>query len=329
MGLADIHRLRAQAVRRSAALLAIACGLVLTAAPLVYSMFERTDEAERILDRFTFLTVGDNPDRYLAEAEITREGSDELVEDAIPRLAADAGVGEAELARRYPHLAALQTELPAATDFSVRYSEQLEEVKDKFRSVYDIPVTGLSLTAVPWLYVLGGLACLAVGGFALAAGGKAPFVAMLAVGLVIALAPLAFGGAGKSADGEDIKRFAENGLTEKAAAAAQSASTSLDAAVAEAKLKILPEIGAAQGIPEEDLAEGMDERYPAAATFLAEWDVIGPRLSKLADAVSASVAEFESAKFLPIAFAVWLMVGSGLAMSIGAALGLLRGRGAG
>jgi hypothetical protein len=329
MGLADIHGLRAHAVRRSAAVVALACGLVLTAAPLVYSMFERTDEAERILDRFTFLTLGDNPDRYLAEAEITREGSDELVGDAIPRLAAEAGIGEAELARRYPDVAALQAKLPAATDFSVRYSEQLEAVKDKFRSVYDIPVAGLPLTAVPWLYVLAGLACLAAGGFVLRAGGVAPLVVMLVVGLLIALGPMALGGVGKSADGEDVKRFAENGLTEKAAVTAQSAWASLDAAVSEAELKVLPEIAAAQGLSDEELAEGIDGRFPAAATFLAEWHVIGPRLSRLADAVSASVADFESAKNLPIAFSVWLMVGSGLAMSIGAGLALLRGPDAG
>jgi hypothetical protein len=250
------------------------------------------------------------------------------VDVAIPRLAADAGINEAELSRRYPELAALRGELPDATDFSVRYSEQLEAVKDKFQSVYDIPVAGLPLTAVPWLYLLAGVACLASGALVLRTGGRAALVAMLALGLLIALIPVALGGIGKSADGEDVKDFAEKGLTSRAAAAAQSASASLDAALTEAEQTILPEIAAEEGISEAALAEEIEERYPRAATLLAEWDVIGPRLSRLADAVSASVAEFESAKNLPIAFSVWLMVACGIAISIGAAFGLVRDRGA-
>jgi hypothetical protein len=311
-------------LRRSAAFIALACGLLLVATPLATSMFERTAEAERILDRFPFLTLDGNPDRYLTEAEVTREGSTELFEEAIPRLAAEAGISEAALARRHPELAALRSELPAATDFSVRYSDQLEAVKDKFGSVYDIPVAGLPLTAVPWLFLLAGLACIAAAAFVLRTEGAIPLVAMLGLGLVIALGPLVFDGLGKSADGEDVKDFAENGLTEKAATTAKTASESLDAAIAEAESGVLPELAAAQGISEEELAAEVDERFPASATLLAEWEVIGPRLARLAAAVSASVAEFESATKLPIALPVWLLVGCGVAMSIGAAVALLR-----
>ena len=46
------------------------------------------------------------------------------------------------------------------------------------------------------------------------------------------------------------------------------------------------------------------------------------RLARLADAVSESVEEFDSAKKLPIAFPVWLLIGLGLAMALAAGAGL-------
>ncbi|MDP9228770.1 MAG: hypothetical protein M3M99_06890, partial [Actinomycetota bacterium] len=64
-------------MRRLTGVLAIAIGLGLLLIPVAYSMFDRTADAERILDRFEFLTAGDNPQRYLDEAETTRAGSSE------------------------------------------------------------------------------------------------------------------------------------------------------------------------------------------------------------------------------------------------------------
>ena len=80
-------------------------------------------------------------------------------------------------------------------ELSERFASQVE---DKFESVYDIPVAWLSLTAVPWLFLISGLACLAVGALVARTGGAAPLVAMLALGFAIAAGPVAFGALGKS-----------------------------------------------------------------------------------------------------------------------------------
>lgn len=138
-------------MRRWLAILTVAIGVGLIAIPIVYSMFSRTEDAERILDRFTFLTLGDNPARYLDEAETTRAGSAELIDEAIPGLAADAGLTESDLEHltqtMFPALLTAQEEIPLANDFSIRYSEQLDAVDEKFQSVYDIPVADLPLPA--------------------------------------------------------------------------------------------------------------------------------------------------------------------------------------
>jgi len=82
-------------IRRAAALLAAVVGLGLVALPFTYSMFGRTADAERILDRFEFLALNGNPDRYLQDAVETRAGSSELVEKALPAIAPGAvGVGD-------------------------------------------------------------------------------------------------------------------------------------------------------------------------------------------------------------------------------------------
>jgi hypothetical protein len=309
-------------MRKAAALMAIVAGLVLVAVPLAYSMFDRTDKAERILDRFEFLTLDDNPERYLAEAEVTRDGSTELVEEAIPGLAAEAGIPEDQLDERYPALAEAQETVPAAHDFSVRYSEQLDAVDEKFQSVYDIPVSWLPLTATAWMFVAGGFACLLAGAVALRGTGRGPLAAILVIGSAMALGPVLLGGVGKATDGEDVKDFAENGLTDRAATAAQEASADLDGLVIETEQQTLPDIAEARGVAPQTVEQELEEDYPVAAEFLAEWDVIGPRLATLADAVSASVGEFDSARKLPIAFPVWLLIGLGVAMAVAAGVAL-------
>ena len=313
-------------MRRVAGILAIAAGVGLIAIALGHSLFDRTDDAERILDRFEFLTLGDNPARYLAEADLTRAGSTELVDEAIPRLASEAGVPPAELEARFPALVAAQEEIPDAHEFSVRYSEQLDAVDEKFQSVYDIPINGLPLTATPWLFLLGGLACVALGVIAAATGSRSAIVAIGVLGLAMVLGPLALSAPGKAADAEDVKDFSDNGLTEQAATAAQEASAALDSVIAEAEEQILPFLAARGGVSPADSDQQLSGGFPAAAELIAQWDQIGPRLSRLADAVSESVDEFDSAEEMPIASPVWFLLGAGIAMSLAAGVALLLGR---
>ena len=317
-------------MRRALAVGTIAIGVGLLAFPLAYSMFGRTADAERILDRFEFLTLEDRPARYLAEAEVTRDGSSELVDVALPGLAADAGLSASEfdalVDSRFPALVAAREEIPQAREFSVRYSEQLEAVDDKFQSVYDIPTSALPLTATPWLFLLTGALCLAAGVIALRTRSRASTMTILGVGLAMLIGPLALGAATKATDGEDVKDFAGRGLTEEASDAAQRASAALDALYIETNEETIPYIAGLGETPPAQLSRQLSETYPAAGQFLAEWDVIGPRLARLADAVTASVEEFRSVKVMPIALPMWLLLAAGATIALAAGAALLRDR---
>ena len=298
------------------------------ALPLAYSMFERTADAERILGRFEFLTLDGNPGRYLEEAAVTRAGSTELVDRALPAIASDAGIPEAGFPRfvdtRFPALAAAQRTVPNAHEFSVRYSRQLTAVEEKFASLYDTPASGLSLAATPWLLLISGAACLVSGLIALRSRGRAALMTILGLGVALAVGPLALGAPQKAADGEDVKDFASRGLTPRAATAARRASAALDALVEETSDRTLPTMAGRQAVTETELRRRFSHDYPAAERLLGEWDEIGPRLARLSRAVSASVADFESAKKMPMSGPVWLLLGGGVAMGLSAGLALLR-----
>ena len=309
-------------MRRAVAVLSVAVGIVLIAIPLLYSLFGRTADAERILDRFEFLTLGDNPARYLAEARITRTGSTELVEEAMPALMSEANVDEA----KFEALVAAQEAIPAASEFSVRYSRQLASVDEKFQSVYDIPAAGLPLTATPWLFLGGGLAFVLVGVAVLRTSGRGPLVILALLGAATLVAPVALGGLSKSADADDVKDFASRGLSARAAAAAKEASAALDALVDETRSETLPLLADRQATTPRELEQELRRDHPAAATFLSEWRTIGPRLSRLADAVAASVSEFASARKMPVTLPVWLLLAAGLVTSLAAAGVLARER---
>ena len=137
-------------------------------------------------------------------------------------------------------------------------------------------------------------------------------VALTIFGVLAVGAPLAFGAVGKAADGEDVKDFASRGLTSRAATAAQRASAALDGVVGEVRAR--------------GLDAGLQRDHPEAARFVAEWDVIGPRLNQLADSVSASVDDFEDAGEMPISLPVWLLLGGGLAVAGSAAIALVTRR---
>ena len=87
---------------------------------------------------------------------------------------------------------------------------------------------------------------------------------------------------------------------------------------------ILPELARRQRIPAAEVEAQLASEHPAAARFLSEWNEIGPRLARLADAVTASVAEFEAAGKLPISFPVWLLLGAGSVLSLAAGIALAR-----
>jgi hypothetical protein len=316
---------------RAASILAIGVGVSLIAFPLAYSLFGRTADAERTLDRFEFFTLGGSPlERYLPDAKTTREGSVQLVEEAIPSLVSDAGLTRDEFARfsdaNLPALAAAREAVPKANAFSVRYSKQLEAVDEKFQSVYDIPTSYLPLPATAWMFVVGGLACLAVGMVALRTNSRGSVAAILVLGVAIVATLLVLSAPRKAADGEDVKVFASRGLTAKAAGAARQASTALDALVSETQGTTLPYLARGARISDTELDQKLRRDFPATDKFLAEWDTIGPRLSRLAGAVSDSVDEFKSVKKVPISFPVWLLFGGGLAMSLIAGIALLAAR---
>ena len=144
----------------------------------------------------------------------------------------------------------------------------------------------------------------------------------------MALGPVALGGIGNVSDAEDVKDFAQNGLTTRAADAAQGASTTLDELVAETESATLPLIAEASGETDAELDARLAADYPEASEFLAEWDTIGPRLSLLANSVSESVTGFESAEKLPIAFPLWILIAAGLLLAGSAGLALTRASGA-
>ena len=184
-------------------------------------------------------------------------------------------------------------------------------MKGKFASVYDIPAGGLSLTAIPWLFLVAGVLCFAAGAVVLLTKGSVGLVVTLALGAALVVGPLVLGAPGKAAGGEDVKEFASRGLTQRAATAASEASVALD--------------GLLRDADERGLA-AQRQSFPAAAELISDWNVIGPRLARLSRAVSDSVGDFRSAKQLPMSSPVWLMLGAGLALALTAGVALVRSR---
>jgi hypothetical protein len=303
-------------MRRLVAALAIASGLGLIVATFATSAFLRTGEGERLLDRFRVVT---SPKGFTAFDEAyaeTRTAVNELVTKTYPRFARDFGMTGAQFdAYVKSNLSAVAYGVEAVQALPSLFDPVTNGVAalpdGKFEPTYDLPVSFLPLTSVPWLLLGLGLALVAAGIAAWRVPARLTPALVLAAGLGMIVVPFAISLPSKASQTGRVVKVVTVALSPQSATRSEQASYATDGMVRQFNVELLPAVAKRRGIPVSALTAQLRTESPAFSKFLRDWKSIGPASFAVAADIRESVAEFAEAKQFPFEAIPWLVIALG------------------
>lgn len=299
-------------MRRALGTVAIVGGLALIVATFALSLFEGTSSAERMSDRFRYMLSEDGLVELRGYFETVRAAGTEFTDEAIPRIAADLGVTQEQfgalVATEFPAIAEGVKQIPAIVGGVDPIIDQLEEQGPNFRKADAIPVDGVPITVGPWAFLVLGSVLVAGGAWTLRRPTSKGPVTLLAIGMLMAVVPLATSFPDKVAAGDDVADVAVLGLTDDGATFAEDATATLDAMFKEVETGLLPELSRRLRLTPDQLNAFLQTEFPAVATGVAEWPSIAPLAYGLAQDQRDSIDDFAAAGDIPFTLLPWLVI---------------------
>jgi hypothetical protein len=314
-------------MRRVVAMLAIASGLGLIVVTFAISAFLRTGDGERILDRFRVVTTPQGLAAFHADYVETTGAVGELVAKTYPRFTGDFGMSDAQfkayVTSHYSAVASGVATIQTLPDLVNPVVSGIGALPDGgFEPVYDLPISALPLTSVPWLMLGLGLVLVAFGFAAWRLPGRLTTALVLASGIGMIVVPFAASLPSKVDDTARIIHVGDLGLSAEAATRSEQAAYAADAMVRQLDTNLLPAVAKRRGISTAALDQQLRTESPALSKLLRDWPAIAPRSFAFAAIIRESVAEFAEAKQFPFQAIPWLVISLGalLLLAAGAAL---------
>ncbi|HEY8216751.1 MAG TPA: hypothetical protein VIH82_06440 [Acidimicrobiia bacterium] len=302
---------------RAAAVLAIIVGLFLIGFTFAVQLFPRSSDAQVLADRYRPLMskAGLADLRHGFDALVA--AGDELSARAEPALQAQLGMSDAEFAayerRRLPGVVAFDEQAPAVVKLVDPVIRQMQAGRVDYERADSIPIGFLNFRSAPWLFLGIGLAFVAVGVFALVRPSTLATVALLVVGLGVALAPVVLDIPSKVDAAVRTTDLGRAGLAPSTGRRAVASVQLFDAMVEEVRTAVAPTIGEAD----------FDRDFPKLATFADQWERTNSAKSHaLSDSQVALASTFANADKIPLEPIPWLFIvpGAVIAALAGASL---------
>jgi len=314
-------------VRKIAATVAVVAGIGLIALPFALSLFDRAPAGERVIDRFrpTMSTkgLGELKDNFATMGALL----DEFVHRTSPELARELHMSgpafDAFVAASFPGVAAGVERLPPLVAFVTPVAARLETLHPQFEGIDSLPFLGLSLSTVPWILLLLGVALTGLGLIVLRTRTRSWLVVLAVVGGAMIIAPLALSYPRKVTDAQEIVAVGRAALSQEAAAGAQEANELIDGLVTEVQGRTLPALAARLHVAPVALTATLARRYPAVTSGLEAWPSIKPGAVELVRRQVASVPDGNKMNGLDFAPLPWYIIGPGIALLLAGGLALV------
>lgn len=314
-------------VRQLVGVLTVASGLALIVFTFATAAFLRTGDGERVLGRFRTVTTAKGFGAFHAAYAETAAAVDELVAKDYPVFARDLGMTNIQfpsfLQSNFSGVAYGVQTVQALPSLIGPVANGVAALPDgKFEPVYNLPVTGLSLTSVPWLLIGLGLVLCAGGAAVSRRRGIWPVSGVLVIGAAMIVVPVAISLPAKVSQTSRVVALASIGLSPTSASRSEQASYAADAMVRQIHTDLLPAVAKRRRISIGELDRGLSIQSPALSRFLADWPTLAPANFAFAAAIRESVGEFAEAKRFPFETVPWLVIALG-AMLVAVASGTL------
>jgi hypothetical protein len=318
-------------MRRFVATTAIVLGTALILAPAVLHLFSRTSAAERLTDDLRPAMTDQALAQTRSEFDTQRAGLQEFIDRGIPRIAADLGQTpeqfRASIDGQFPAVATGIDQLPTMATAVDGDISLFDANRAKFDSADAIPTTWLPYTVGPWMLIgFGALLVLLGLAVALGRGGRGSVVALLVVGLFLAVTPIAVRFPQKASDGRQLVALLKSPLSRQSADQVRAWQTTVENMTAELQDRLLPSTAGRLGLSPAGMDAYLARNLPALASALPQTQSVVRHMGTLVDKVEADVAPFATTSKLPFRGLTWLFFAPGV-LSAFAAAALLLGSG--
>jgi hypothetical protein len=286
--------------RRLLLIAALAVGIGLAGAPLVFGMFSRAPQGGTMIDDFRpYMTTAkiDSFRGYLDEIA----AADAAASTARQDLVAQGAISAAADSTTFKMVTDLHTQWPAIRTDMTDLLDRMDANLGNFAAVDALPPFSL----FPWFFVLPGLAVAVVAAGALWATRRShpprwPLWALGGLGLAIILAPVAFQMFSRAPQGGDMIDDFRPMMTRQRVQNVQRYFVTLGAAEGQLRLGVLPLI---------DASQPTDPGRAAIAQFSGDWPTIVQDFNPMIATMSDNVDNFQAVDALPpFALFPWFFV---------------------
>jgi len=314
-------------MRRIVAALAIVLGIGMVLAPAPLHLFSRTSAAEHLTDDIRPAMTDQALAQTRSEFDTQRAALQEFVDRGIPRLAADTGqtTGQfrASIASQYPAVDTGIRQLPAIAPYVDGAINLFHDNRGKFHSADAIPTTWLPYTVGPWMLIGIGVALMLLGtGLALRRIGRGPLVAILVVGLFLAVTPLAVRFPQKASDGRELVALLRTPLSQPAADQLRAWQTTVEQMTSQLQGSLLPAAATRMGLSPAGMNDYLARNLPALAQGLPTTQAVVQHMGVLVGKVQANVATYAKVRKLPFRGVTWLFFAPGVLLAAAAGVEL-------
>jgi hypothetical protein len=261
-------------MRRVAAVVAIVIGVTLIGFTFAEHLFSRSRDAQKVADQYAPLMSAKGLRDLSTGFDAVKAAGAELGTSAEPRLQQALGMGDAQfteyIAREMPGIVKFDAQAPGVVELVGPVIGKMQAVRADYTKAADIPVSWLPLTSAPWLFVGIGALLIGVGAFALWRPGALASVALVVVGLGVAIAPLVIGIPGKVDAAVRVTEIGRIGLAPATGEKAVGATALFDGMASDVHTKLQPALDA----------------HPAGAGAFAQQSRSSPRGSTAGNARS-------------------------------------------
>ena len=249
----------------------------------------------------------------------------ELATSAEPQLQQALGMSDAQfkqyVAQEMPGVAKFDAQAPGVVALVGPVIGKMQAVRADYTKASDIPVSWLPLTSAPWLFLGIGALLIGVGAFALWRPGTLASVALLLVGLGIAIAPLVIGIPGKVDAAVRVTEIGRIGLAPATGQKAVGATALFDGMAADVHDTLEPAIDQKLG------AGQFAQQFPTLAKWVDSWQSsTSAKSHELSDSQVAFASTFASADKIPLEPIPWMFIVPGFLLAILAGITLLPAR---
>jgi hypothetical protein len=312
-------------MRRVAAVVAIVIGVTLIGFTFAEHLFSRSRDAQTIADQYAPLMSAKGLHDLSTGFDAVKAAGAELGTTAEPRLQQALGMSDTQfqqyVAQQMPGIAKFDEQAPGVVALVGPVIDRMQAERADYMKASEIPVSWLPLTSAPWLFLGIGALLIAVGAFALWRPGTLASVALLVVGLGIAIAPLVIDIPAKVDAAVRVTEIGRIGLAPPTGQKAVGATALFDGMAADVHTKLQPAL-------ERELGVGaFAQQFPELATWVDSWQgSISAQSHELSDSQVRFASTFANADKIPLEPIPWLFIVPGLALAILAGITLVPAR---